>query len=250
MGLIKTAGIVTKTVKYGETSIIATVVTKELGKISVIANGARTGKSRFLAAMQLFAYSELVVYKSKSGKGLYRLNEASVAVSFSGIRESLEKLAYAAYFAEVINCVMPEDAPPDEELLRLFLNVLFVLEKEMEISEKIKTVFEWRIAREAGIAPLIEGCFGCGKAPSFIIPSKGTAACRDCAAGCSGAIELSPSMFKIIDYILNADGKKIFSFSAGEDTVKYLSRISELYLKVQLEQEFQTLEYLKKVMSI
>ena len=58
LGLIKTSGIVTKTTKYGDSSLIVTLLTKDFGKISAIANGARTKKSQLIGGLQLFAFSD------------------------------------------------------------------------------------------------------------------------------------------------------------------------------------------------
>ena len=250
LGLIRTSGIVTKTTKYGETSLIVTVLTKDFGRISAIANSVRTKKSQMLAGLQLFAYSEIVMYKAKSKKGLYNLNEMSVQESFSSLRYDLDKMAYASYFAEAATVATPEDAP-DENILRLLLNTLYALDKEMCPYEKIKTVFEWRLAAEAGYAPLISGCESCGAGDAaYLSLATGTALCEACGSGKAGAAKLSPAMIKLIEYITTTDSRQIFSFDAGEKTVNYLSRVSEGYLKSQLDRDFPTLNYLNKVKAL
>jgi len=179
LGLLKTTGIVTKTRKYSETSLIATIITKDFGRISAIANNVRTSKSRMLMGLQLFAYSEIVVYESRSKTGLYKLNEMTVLESFGGIRNSLEKLAYASYFAEVTNAAVPE-GDPEEEILQLFLNTLFALDRDLCHFEKIKAVFEWRIAAISGYEPRVEAIHAglecgllCGKLPDLDCVSTG-----------------------------------------------------------------------------
>lgn len=250
LGLIKTTGVVTKTVKYGETSLIVTIVTNDMGRISAIANNVRTNKSGMMAGLQLFAYSEFVMYKSKSKTGLYRLNELTVLESFSDIRESLEKLAYASYFSEVVNRTTAED-DADGEVLPLLLNVLYVLDRDLQGSEKIKTVFEWRLSAVAGYAPQLGACSSCrAENAEFLLLISGCSVCEKCAEGREDAVRISPLMCKIINFICGADGKKIFSFDAPEDSIKYLSRISELYIEAQFEQKFPTLDYLKKVTAL
>ncbi len=247
MGLIKTAGVVTKTVKYGETSLIATLITADLGRISVMANNVRTNRSGFKAGLQLFSYSEFVVYKSKSKNGLYRLNELTLKESFSDIRASLEKLAYASYFAETVNKTTAE-AAADSEILPFLLNILYVLNGGLQPSEKIKTVFEWRIAALAGYAPRLDSCANCGAEDGcYIFPVAGGVLCEKCAAEEKGGIRISELMKKTINYICRADGKKIFSFEVPENVISYLSRVSELYIESQFETAFPTLEFLKKV---
>ena len=54
-----TSGLVLRQTVTKETDLILTVLTPDLGKIPVIARGARRKNSRLAAACQLRAYSEL-----------------------------------------------------------------------------------------------------------------------------------------------------------------------------------------------
>ena len=137
MGLLKTAGIITKTTKYSETSLIVTIITKDFGRISAIANNVRSSRSHMRMGLQLFAYSEIVLYEARSKTGLYKLNEVTVLEAFSNIRLSLEKLAYASYFAEIANNAIGEDSP-DEETLRLLYDGL----NSHKIAERLDICFQ------------------------------------------------------------------------------------------------------------
>ncbi len=251
MSQVKTHGVVLRTTKYGETSLIVTLLTRDFGKVSAIANGVRTKKSRLLAGLQLFSYSELVMYKAKQKNGLYHLDEMNVVESFAAIRSDLDKMAYAAYFAEAVNGALSEEAA-DDEVLSLVLNTLYAVDKGLADYEKIKTVFEWRLAALLGYAPSVDGCGVCQSAEELGLSLyDGTVFCKDCAEkkGLTVA-RLTEGMCRIIEYITLAEGKKIFSFEANENTIKYLSQVSERYLSAQLDKEFKTLSYLKQVRSL
>ncbi len=248
--MIKTSGIVLRTTKYGETGLIATLLTRDFGRVSAIAQGVRTKKSRLLAGLQLFAYSEIVMYKAKQKNGLYHLDEMEVLESFSGIRTDLSKMAYSTYFAEVAKEAANDDAP-DEEILSLVLNTLFAVDRGICDFEKIKTVFEWRLAAILGYAPSLDGCASCGSEErSGLSLSEGTAFCEKCGADKPAFATLTEGMCSVIDYIISAESKKIFSFDANEKVIKYLSQVGERYLSVQLDKEFKTLDYLKNVREL
>ncbi len=200
--------------------------------------------------LQLFAYSEIVVYEARSKTGLYKLNEATVLEAFPNIRFSLEKLAYASYFAEIANNAVGEDSP-DEETLRLLLNSLFALERDLCSMEKIKTVYEWRIAAISGYEPQLADCCACGESDNemFLSLSEGRIFCSKCAADKSGCAKLTPVMRQILKYICEAESKKIFSFDTNEKTIEYLGVLGEQYIQLQLDKDFSTLEYLKKVLN-
>ena len=244
MGVVKTSGIVLKTTKYGESSLIVTMLTRDFGKISAIANNVRTKKSAMIGGLQLFAYSEIVTYKAKSKNGLYNLNEMNVLESFSGLRYDLDKMAYASYFAEVSLAATGEESP-DEEILRLLLNVLYALDRGLESLEKIKAVFLWRLAMESGFMPLLEGCSKCHSiSVAALDVAQGVGLCEDCKGENPG---LSEGMAKVINYISSADSKKIFGFSAGEESLAYISSLGDAYISAQFDREFKTLEYLKNI---
>ncbi len=247
MGVVKTSGIVLKTTKYGESSLIVTMLTRDFGKISAIANNVRTKKSALIGGLQLFAYSEVVTYKAKSKSGLYNLNEMNVLESFQGLRYDLDKMAYASYFAEVALSAVSEEEP-DEEILRLLLNVLYALDRGLESPEKIKAVFLWRIAAESGFMPLLDGCSKCHSAEIAAIDvAQGTALCENCRDNNPG---ISQGMAKVINYISFADSKKIFGFSAGEENLAYISSLGDAYISAQFDREFKTLEYLKNIKKL
>src|SRR5580765_4584567 len=73
----KTKGIVLRTVKYGETSVIVTILTELFGLQSYLVNGVRTtsGKGASRAGMfQPAAILDLVIYYQET-KNLNRLKE-------------------------------------------------------------------------------------------------------------------------------------------------------------------------------
>lgn len=65
MSYVKTTGIVIKEVHTGEADKILTIFTRNLGKITASAKGARRPRSRLIAGTQLLCYSDFVLLKVK-----------------------------------------------------------------------------------------------------------------------------------------------------------------------------------------
>src|ERR1041384_3999776 len=63
---VVTPAIVLATLRYGETSKIARLATRDLGIQSAIAKGASRPKSRFGAALHLLTEGQAVIYPSRS----------------------------------------------------------------------------------------------------------------------------------------------------------------------------------------
>ena len=84
LGIIKTKGIVINEANSKENDKILTVLTPDLGKISVLVKGAKKNKSTFLSTCQLLAFSDLVLYKNLGD--LYILNSSEIIELFYNIR--------------------------------------------------------------------------------------------------------------------------------------------------------------------
>ena len=118
-GKTVTHGLILRDTDTKETDKILTVLTAEMGKISVIARGARRKNSRLAAACQLFAWSEMTLYRRGNW---YYLDAAEPEELFSGLQKDLVRFSLAAYLAELTEFVAGEETEAGE-LLRLLLIV-------------------------------------------------------------------------------------------------------------------------------
>jgi len=251
LGIVEAEGIITREVKYGDTSRILTVLTRQYGKISVLAGGVRTNKSGLLAATQLFSHVSLQLFKGRE-KSLYKINSGDILTSFSSIRESLERMAYASYFCEVANDVIQENNP-DEEQLNLLLNALFLLSGDKLPYPQIKGVFEFRTLSLQGLLPELSRCSVCSeKPPAYFHPMSGQCYCAACGKKQTAPdlIAAGEAVLHAVAYINGSESKKAFSFSLPEQSLNYLSRLGEYCLEAYLERHFKTLDYLKSVCEL
>lgn len=253
MAIIDAEGVVTKETKYGDSSRILTVITKNLGKISVMTGNVRRGKSGLLSATELFAYSRFTLFKGASSS-LYKLNEGELISSFSSLRESLDGIAFGSYFCDVTNFVVQEEAAdvPQTELL---LRCLHMLCREDANPEKIKAVFEFRTLTIAGLMPDLSMCGGCGRTDGLelLSPIDGAVYCQKCGGAHTTAsclLRINAGILAAIAYISLAEDKKIFSFNMSEASIKYLSELGESCLGILLDKEFKTLKYLRSVTAL
>ena len=177
-----TRGIVLRETETKEADKILTVLTREEGKISVIARGARRKGCRFTAAAQTLAYSEWTLYRRGDW---YYVNEGSTLELFCGLRNDLELLALGFYFAELAEAVTSEGEPA-AELLPHLLNGLYALGTLHKPPRLVKAVFEWKLLCLAGYEPLVDGCAYCGcEEPEqpLLDVAQGILRCRTCGAG-------------------------------------------------------------------
>src|SRR3954464_11403963 len=92
----KALALVLRTTDWSETSRIATLWTREFGKVRGLAKGGRRLRSNFESALDLLTVCSIVLLRKTSG-GLDLLTEAQVVRRFSRLANDLPAL-YAAYY--------------------------------------------------------------------------------------------------------------------------------------------------------
>jgi DNA repair protein RecO (recombination protein O) len=114
--LHNTKGIVLRTVKYGETSIIVTIFTELFGVQSYLVNGVRTSSKKGSGKANLFqpsAILDLVVYYSEL-KQLQRIKEFQWAHLYKHILSDVKKNAVALFMVELLTkCLKQPEGHPD-----------------------------------------------------------------------------------------------------------------------------------------
>lgn len=107
--LINTRGLVLKTTKYSETSIIARVFTREKGVQSIMLKGVRSAKAKNKAAIwHPGNLLEMVLY-FQSGKNLKNVKEYKLYQFYQNIHGDMLRSALLMFLTEVLNAVLNEE---------------------------------------------------------------------------------------------------------------------------------------------
>ena len=237
-----TPGLVLREVKIGEADRILTVLTPELGLISVSAKGSLRLKSKLFSACGLFCYSEFTLF---AGKNLYLANDAQVKKVFFGLHESVEAMALAMYLAEVAMVLSPVGAEADA-LLRLTLNSLYLISEGQKSLQQIKAVFELRAVCEAGFLPDLLYCHDCQTYDGgdfFFATTDGLLLCPGCAAKRNTTPHLDPAALLALRHIALVEDKKIFGFAIPPKSMEALGRVTERYALQTLDKPLKTLDF-------
>ncbi len=242
---INTYGIVIKTINIGERDKFLTIITADYGKISVFSKGANSLKSKLASASNLFAYSKFVLFKNNNK---YSLNNAELIEIFYNLRNDINKLSLAQYFAELTGVLAVEDANC-MELLNFFLNTLYLLSTKDKNLKLIKSVFELKALSYSGYMPDLEGCHHCDKNENLFFSYKdGYLLCGQCNHTLpKECVLLTKGILTAIRYILTAEDGKVFSFTLDEKSLNIMSEIVEKYLLLQLDHRFSTLDFYSKL---
>ena len=246
MGLIKTKGIVIGVANSADNDKVLTVLTPDLGKISVFCKGAKKSKSALLNATEYLAFSELIIYKSANDN--YSINLAEVIEVFYNLRIDIEKLNYATTISKIIYDVTQENEPASQ-ILQLFLNTLFVLSETEKNMDLILSIFEIRLLAIIGFLPNVARCVSCNTPMIeemnefyFSIKDDGVK-CGVCQRLDKGVIRLSKTAFSALIYVLSCDSKKLYSFEIPDDAINELKLLTKIYTAQKLEKEYLVQKY-------
>ena len=242
-----TRGLILREVRYKEADRILTVLTEDMGKMTVKARGALRKNSKTAASTQFLAFSELTLLDRN---GFWSVSEGSTIEEFKGLRGDIAALSLASYFAECVEA-LSDEGNSDPLLLQLILNCLFALSNGMYPQTHIKTAFEMRLMALAGYEPNLTACCVCGSSepvsPRFS-PQNGVICCRECNnAQVQANYELCPSSLQAILYMIYAPARKMLAFTLTDDALKRASKASEAYLLTQTERKFSTLDYWRQI---
>lgn len=248
-GKTVTTGLVLRVTETKETDKILTVLTPDMGKIPLIARGARRKNSRIAAASQLLAYSELTLYKRGNW---YMLDEASTLELFDGVRQDIVLLSLASYLTELAEAVCAEETV-SPEILSLLLNALYALCYLHKEPRLVKAAFQFRLMALSGFEPLAEECAVCGTAqpegPVLDI-SGGFVACGTCRGPeRSFRLPLTEAGLAALRHVLYADPRRLYSFTLEPGALQALDQAGEAFIAAQLERGFRTLDYYKALLG-
>lgn len=236
--------IVLHRLSFGETDRIATLYTRERGKLAAIAKGARKPVSRLAGATEVLTYGK---FHLAIGKNLDIIAQVEVKESFPRIHQDLSRIAYATYMAEVVDRMVEEhEANPD--IFDLLLSALYLTERPND-PEKIAHMFELQFMALIGYEPELERCLRC-RAPLhgdelYFSPSMGGLVCTDCGPLPGDAIQVMPETVKTMRRLLTAEAPEVERMEIPRDIMDQIARVMRWYIRYRAERELKSLEFLQ-----
>ncbi|MDA8744983.1 DNA repair protein RecO [Rubripirellula amarantea] len=160
MAAEQSTAIVLRTVEFSETSLIVSLLTRDFGRISAIAKGARRPKGPFEGALDLLAVCRIVVLRKQSDT-LDLLTEAKLHRRFRGGERSLERL-YAGYYVAEMLRLLTDDHDPHPDVYDLTIRTLGQIDGTGNPTLALLR-FDLEILRMLGHSPGTDRCTDCGR---------------------------------------------------------------------------------------
>ena len=150
--LYNTLGIVLKTVKYGETSLIAKVYTQQFGLQSYMINSVRTVNSKHKAALlQPLSLLDMVVYHKKN-KNIQHLKELKPAYLFTRLPFDVVRSSLALFASEILHKTLKEEEPNEQQFKFIYQFILFLDQTPVSVAN-LHLVFLAELSTYIGFHP-------------------------------------------------------------------------------------------------
>jgi len=150
---------VLRTIEFSETSLIVTLLTREFGRISAIAKGARRPKGPFEGSLDLLSVCRVVVIR-KPHAGLDLLTEAKLHRRFRGAERSMERTNAGYHVAEMLR-LLTDEHDPLPELYDLTTETLSQIDGTGNVPLALLR-FDVLSLQILGSAPGMDRCTHCG----------------------------------------------------------------------------------------
>ncbi|MGG4491822.1 DNA repair protein RecO [Metabacillus idriensis] len=224
--LQKCEGIVIRTNDYGETNKIVKIYTRELGKVGVMARGAKKPNSRLTSSTQLFTYGYFLFQKSS---GLGGLQQGETISSMRGIREDIFLTAYASYAAELLD-KSTEQNEPNPFLFELFSQTLQRLNEGID-PDVLLYIFEMKIVNVLGMYPQLDSCVNCGSKDGtfhFSIRENGFI-CHRCFEADPYRLQISQATVKLLRLFYYFDLERLGRVTVKPETKAEIKMVIDSY---------------------
>ena len=190
------------------------VLTKERGKITVFAKGARRQNSSLLAVCNSFVFGEFFVYEGRSS---FNLMQAKVLNYFSDLGTDVEGACYGFYFCEVAEYYTRE-ANDELPMLKLLYQSLRALLNKHIPNELVRYIFELKTLVINGECPV-----------EFDDPG------------------LSDSARYALSFIVSSLPEKLYTFTVSEAVLGELRLVLHRFRDLYMEGKFKSLEILEEM---
>lgn len=210
---VEVMGIVIRSEPIGEYDRRVVLLTRERGKISAFARGARRTNSRFMAPTSPFTFGSFQLFEGKSS---YNICEVSALNYFESLRKDFEGAYYGMYFLELCDYCARENND-ETEVLKLLYQSLRALTHASLKRRLVRAVFEIKLI-------VVNGEFPGMPAGSF-----------------------ADSTRYALEYIVQTPVEKLYTFTVTDAILLELEKIAAKYRKDCLPGRFKSLEILQSL---
>lgn len=232
--------------EYREADKLVTLITRNDGKVTVVARGVRKIKSRFSALVEPLTLGNFLLHR---GRSLDTLIQGEIIKPYVKLKTALPLLANAQYFCELCEASLP-DREPAAAVFDLLLTALETLESDGNPG-RVACCFELNLLDLLGYRPALEQCGNCGgiTGPYFFNPSQGGLICALCSRSAE-SFPVSGGAVAVMKHFLNYGFFRLSVCSVPDSLQEEIRRVGKaMFFRILGKSCFKTLEFLENLDS-
>lgn len=230
----------------GEADRIFTILTRNRGKMRVIAKGVRRPGSRSGRHLEYFNRCELML---ATGRELDVVTSAESVERFDRARDNLVAYGSASYLADLL-LQLTEDGDASPAAYDLLQGSLALLSEGID-PFSVTRHFELSLCRILGFQPELYRCVGCsteiGPVANALSAQLGGMLCPACASQDLGAVRLSVNAQKFIRLLDRQGLAEAIKLRLDPVTASEIERALQLYARNHARREFASLGVMRSI---
>lgn len=228
----------------GEHDAVVVLLSREEGKLSVIARGVKRPQSKLAALTQRFTVARFHIIEGPK-RGI--LSQGTLEESFYALREDLWRMAYATYLCELVDRAVT-GGEASEAVFDLLTTTLYQLLQAEEATALVHS-FELRLLALLGYEPVLEGCVACrgplGGSTAFFSAAHGGLLCPQCHAHDLQAIHLSPLSVRYLRRLLRPRETDLTQARLAASSVGEIEAALRAHIRYHLETEPRSAAFIR-----
>jgi DNA repair protein RecO (recombination protein O) len=244
--LYRVSAIVLKRREMGEADRLLTVLTRDRGKLTLLAKGVRRPASRKAGHIEPFTHVDLLVAK---GKSLDLITQAETLEAHRHLREDLWCSSWAYYVAELADAFV-RDEDPHELLFDLVLETLGRLDRGEEAELAVRYC-ELHLLALAGYQPQLFRCVQCEELlkpeTNFLSLERGGALCPQHGAHQAGTMVLPLPVLKVLRFLQTRSWGQVSRLRPSPEVSRQVEALLAQYIAYHLERGLRSPVFLLRL---
>lgn len=252
------AGIVLRQRPFGEKDRLIVLYSRERGKLSAVAKGARQPRSKLAAISQPLLYGRFTIAK---GRSLGILTQGVVEEAFTSLKRDLFRFAIATCAVELLERAVPEGGagadtdPQGGDVFNLLLACLFDIQVSEDPELALRS-FELQFLHLLGYLPALKRCSRChgalsggaGQTQRFPFSSHfGGALCHSCRSYDRGGLTVSLGTLRAMVALRSGDPLAVRRLNLTPQIAHEIRLALGDFIRYRLEIDLKSRHFLDQV---
>ena len=247
MAVVKSESIVLRRRDLRETSLLATFLTSDFGKIMGELKGIRADAKKFASAVEIFSLNDIIFYQSRNSS-VHLVSHCDERENFTALRHNIAKASAEQLICELVDMVMPQE-DTNSAVYDWMLDALRYLQTVAH-PDKLLTVFKIKMLTLSGFKRYLDSgvCSNSKRRaqPRFSM-ALGGLLCQRCAAKDPAARSIFRGTVATILHIEKNDLKNNMNLGMNPQIKKELELVLNGFLNFHLGRDLKSQRSINKL---